>query len=50
MTKHLGKAIMNRSRCKDEYLKFPLRENFLAMESTKDKYNLLCKKAKTQYF
>ena len=41
---------MNRSRCKHKYLKFPPRENFLAMKSMKNKCNSLCKKAKTQYF
>ena len=41
---------MNRSRCKHKYLKFPSRENFLAMKSLKNKRNSLCKKAKTQYF
>ena len=50
MIKHLRKAIMNRSRCKHKYLKFPPRENFLAMKSMKNKCNSLCKKAKTQYF
>ena len=50
MIKHLRKAIMNRSRCKHKYLKFPPREKFLAMKSMKNKCNSLCKKAKTQYF
>ena len=50
MTKPLRKTIMNRSRCKHKYLKFPSRENFLASKSMKNKYNSLCEKAKTQYF
>ena len=50
MIKHLRKAIMNRSRSKHKYLKFPPRENFLHMKSMKNKCNSLCKKAKTQYF
>ena len=50
MTKHLRKAIMNRSRCKHKYLKFPSRENFLAMKNMRNKCNSLFKKAKTQYF
>ena len=49
MTKPLRETIMNRSRCKHKYLKFPSRENFLAMKSMKNKYNSLCEKAKTQY-
>ena len=50
MTKHLRKALMNRSRYKHKYSKFPSIENFLAMKSMKNKCNSLCKKAKTQYF
>ena len=50
MAKHLRKAIMDRLRCKHRYLKFPSRENFLAMKSMKNKCNSLCKKVKTQYF
>ena len=42
MTKHLRKAL--------KYLKFPSRENFLAMKILKNKCNSLCKKTKTQYF
>ena len=30
MTKNLRKAIMNRSRSKRKYLKYPSRENFIA--------------------
>ena len=40
---------MNRSRCKHKYLKFPSRENFLAMKNMNNKCNSLCEKAKTQY-
>ena len=50
ITKHLRKAITDRSRSKHKYLKFPSRENFLHMKSMKNKCNSLCKKAKTQYF
>ena len=32
-----------------QILKFPLRENFLAVKSMKNKLNSLCEKAKTQY-
>ena len=50
MTNLLRETIINRSRCKHKYLKFPSRENFLAMKSMKNKYNSLCEKATTQYF
>ena len=50
MTKHVRKAIMNRSRCKHKYLNFISRENFLAIKFMKNKCNSVCKKAKTQYF
>ena len=47
ITKHLRKAIMNRPRCKHNYLKFPSREN-LAMKSINYKCNnSLGKNAKT---
>ena len=41
---------MSRSRWKHKYLKFPSRENFLAMKIMKNKCNSRCKKAKIQYF
>ena len=50
MTKHVRRAIMNRSRCKHKYLNFISRENFLAIKFMKNKCNSVCKKAKTQYF
>ena len=50
MTKELRKAIMDRSRYKNKYLKFPSRENFLNMKKMKNRCNSLCKKAKRAYF
>ena len=50
MTKELRKAIMDRSRSKNKYLKFPSRENFLKMKKLKNQCNSLCKKAKRAYF
>ena len=46
MTKELGKSIMNRSRFKNRYLKWPSRENFLDYKKAKNLYNSLNKKAK----
>ena len=31
-------------------IKFPSRENVLALKSVKNKFNSICKRAKTQYF
>ena len=50
MTKELGKSIMNRSRFKNRYLKWPSRENFLAYKKAKNLRNSLNKKAKKTYF
>ena len=50
MTKVLRKAIMDRSRYKNKYLKFPSRENFLNMKKMKNKCNSLCRKTKKNYF
>ena len=50
MTKELGKSIMNRSRFKNRYLKWPSRENFLAYKKAKNLCNSLNKKAKNTYF
>lgn len=49
MTKELRKTIMDRSRLKNKYLKYPSRENFLNMRKMKNKCNSLCKKAKKNY-
>ena len=50
MTKNLRKAIMNRSRLKHKYLKYPSRENFIAFKKMKNQCNSLCKKMKKQFF
>ena len=36
MTKDLSKAIMNKSKTRNRYLKWPTRENVLAMMSAKN--------------
>ena len=50
MTKELRKAIMDRSRFKNKYLKWPSRENFLAYKKAKNICNSLNKKAKKDNF
>ena len=51
MTKHLGKAIMNKSKTRNRYLKWSSRENFLAMKSAKNLCNNnLIKTNKKSYF
>ena len=50
MTKELRKAIMDRSRLKNKYLKWPSRENFLAYKKVANICNSLNKKAKKDYF
>ena len=43
MTKDLSKAIMNKSKTKNKYHKWPSRENFLAMKRAKNFSNNLGK-------
>ena len=50
MTKELRKAIMDRSRLKNKYLKWTSRENLLAYKKAKNIRNPLNKKAKKDYF
>ena len=50
MTKQLSKSIMNRSRFKNRYLKWPSRENFLSYKKAKNLCNSLNRKAKKTYF
>ena len=50
MTKELSTSIMNRSKFKNRYLKWPLRENFLVYKKAKNFSNSLNKKAKNTYF
>ena len=49
MTKELSKSIMNRSRFKNRYLKWPSLENFLAYKKAKNLCNSLNKNAKKTY-
>lgn len=50
MTRELRRAIMDWSRFKNKYLKWPSREGFLACKKTKYICNLLNKNAKEDYF
>ena len=50
MTKELSKAIMNRSKLKNRYTKWPSRENFLALKKQKNICKNLKKKTKKNYF
>ena len=50
MTRQLRKAIMDRSKFKNKYLKWRSCENFLAYKKAKNICNLLNKKAKMNYF
>ena len=50
MTKELSKAIMNNSKIRKKYQKWPSRENFLALKETKKFCNKLTKSVKKEYF
>ena len=50
ITKQLSKAIMNRSKQRNRYIKWPSRENFLGYKKAKNKCNNLNKFAKKSYF
>ena len=50
MNKELSKFIMNKSRMKNKYLKWPCRVNYLAYKKIKNKSNSLVKKSKKMYF
>ena len=50
MTKELRRAIMDRSRLKNKYLKWPSHENVLAYKKAKNICNLLNKKATKDFF
>ena len=50
MTKELRKAIMDRSRFKNKYFKWPSCENVLVYKKAKNIFNSLNKKAKKDYF
>ena len=50
MTKQLNKAIMNRSKLTNKYIKWPSRENFLDYKKAKNTWNNLSKFGKKSYF
>ena len=50
MTKDFSKAIMNKSKTRNRYLKWPSIENFLAMKSARNICNNLIKTNKKFYF
>ena len=50
MNKELSEVIMNKSRLRNEYLKWPSRENCLAYKKVKNKFNTLTRKTKKRYF
>ena len=50
MTTDLSKAIMNRCKLRNRYIKWPSRENFLHFEKAKHTCNNLSKFAENSYF
>ena len=46
MTKELSKAIMEKSKSRNKYLKWPSRENYVSYKKSKNKCNLMTKLAK----
>ena len=46
MTKHLRKAIMDRLRLRNKYLKYPSGENFVSKKKMKNKCSSICRKSK----
>ena len=50
MTKELSKAIMEKSKARNNYLKWPSLENYLSHKKTKSKCNTLTRKAKKNFF
>ena len=50
MTKQLSKAIINRSKLRNRYFKWPSRENFLDYKKAKNTCKNLNKSAKKPYF
>ena len=49
MTKELSKTIMEKSKARKKYFKWPSRENYVSYENSNDKSNSFIKKAK-KYF
>ena len=50
MTKDLSKAIMMKSKAKNQYVKWPSRENYLAFKRAENNCTSRNKKAKEDYF
>ena len=50
MTKELSKAVMNKSKTRNKYIKWPSRENFLAMKRAKNCCNNLTRTTKNNFF
>ena len=50
MTKDLSKAIMMKSKAKNQYVKWPSRKNYLAFRNAKNKCTSVNKKAKKDHF
>ena len=50
MTKELSKAIMEKPKSRNKYLKWPSRENYVSYKRSKNKCNSLTKKAKKIFF
>ena len=50
MTKELSKAILDKSKSRNKYLKWPSGENYVSYKKSKNKCNSLTKKAKKIFF
>ena len=50
MNKEFSKVIMNKSRLRNKYLKWPSRENFLAYKKVKNRCNAITRKILKRYF
>ena len=50
MNKGLNKVLMNKSRLRNKYLKWPSRENFLVYKKVKNKCNTVTRKTKKRCF
>ena len=50
MTKDLSKAVMNESKTRNKYMKWPSRENFLAVKRVKNYCNNLARTTKKNLF
>ena len=50
MTKELSKAVINKSKTRNKYIKWPSTENFLAMKRAKSYCNYLTRTTKKSFF